>query len=198
MALKYTKEEKELMKKAYDNALDYLDELWKTSEYKQISVEAEMKGIKSVDRSYPTWEWRLVLNDKEIFLKSEFIRDYTKIELEQKSRFSKKRRYDYSVMEIFLKEFESLRQKVETRIIQGKKEKAKSLKDYELILERYSKESHVEIELPNTLNQHHLEITRENGQTIGKLNFGSAVVKIITRGNISVEKDNETPHVKRK
>ena len=198
MALKYTKEEQNLMKKAYDNALDVLDELWDLSEYQQIRVDAKLRGISELDEYYPTWDWSLVLNDKEIYLESTFGRTPTQIILEQKTRFTKKRKYDYNVIDIFLKEFEQLKPKIEDRIKAGKLEKSKSLKEYEMLAEKYSKESRVEITLPDTMNQHSIEISKEDGRTIGKINFGSGLIKIITKGSITVDKNDEVPYTKRK
>ena len=198
MALKYTKEEQNLMKKAYDNALDVLDELWNLSEYQQIRVDAKLRGISDVDDYYPSWDWSLVLNDKEIYLESTFHRSSTQIILEQKTRFTKKRKYDYGVIDIFLKEFEQLKPKVEERIKAGKLEKSKSLNEYEMIAEKYSKESRVEITLPDTMNQHSIEISKEDGRTVGKINFGSGLIKIITRGSIEVERNDDIPYIKRK
>ena len=87
---------------------------------------------------------------------------------------------------------------VEDKIKQGKKEKEKSLKEYEDLAEKYSKEVNVEITLPDSINQHQLEIKKENGSTIGKINFGNATIKIITRGSISVERQDEQFPVKKK
>ena len=51
------------------------------------------------------------------------------------------------------------------------------------------KENIVEIKLPQTNNQHELNIQRENGRTIGTIDFGSASIKIITDGTIRLVKD---------
>lgn len=196
--LKYSKEEATLMKKAYDNVLDVLDDLWTLSEYEQISVSTPMNGIDKLDRDYPSWDWFLILNDQGIFLESRFRREPVKITLEQKTRFNKKRKYDLDIMEIFLKEFERAKEKVENQVKLGKMEKQKSLSGFAALEQKYAKEARVEIELPETMNQHCLEIKQENGETIGKLNFGNSVIKIITKGSITVERQDEQPYVKRR
>ena len=78
------------------------------------------------------------------------------------------------------------------------KEEVKSLKEYEMLAEKYSKESRVEITLPDTMNQHSIEISKEDGRTVGKINFGSGLIKIITKGSITVERSDDIPYTKRK
>ena len=196
--IKYSKEEATVIKNAYDNVLDVLDDLWSLSEYEQISVSLSMNGIDKVKKEYPHWDWFLVLNDHGIFLESRFRSEPTRIILEQKTMINKKRKYDLGVIEIFLKEFEKAKEKVEIQVKQGKIEKQKSLEGFALLEQKYAKEARVEIELPDTMNQHTLEIKQENGQTVGKLNFESSIIKIITRGSITVDKQEDYPYVKRK
>lgn len=196
--LKYSKEEITLMKKAYDNVLDVLDDLWDLSEYEQISVTTPLNGIDKVSDEYPGWDWYLILNAKGIFLESRFRREPIRITLEQKTKFSKKRKYDLGVIEIFLKDFERAKEKVEIQVKQGKMEKQKSLSGFAALEQKYAKEARVEIELPETMNQHCLEIKQENGATVGKLNFGSSVIKIITKGSITVDRQDDYQCVKRR
>lgn len=196
--IKYTKEEAKVIKNAYDNVLDVLDDLWSLSEYEQISVALSMNGIEKVKKEYPHWDWFLVLNDNGIFLESRFRSEPLRITLEQRTKISKKRKYELGVIELFLKEFEKAKEKVEIQVKQGKREKQKTLEDFALLEQKYAKESRVEIELPDTMNQHTLEVKQENGQTVGKINFGNSIIKIITKGSIIVDKQDDHPYVKRK
>ena len=56
----------------------------------------------------------------------------------------------------------------------------------ELMRNKYQKEAIIELELEDAMNKHQLEITKENGKTIGKINMGYGAIKIITRGEISL------------
>jgi len=52
--------------------------------------------------------------------------------------------------------------------------------------------------LPETLNQHKLEVVEEDGKKVGTLNFGSISLKIITSGNVELVSKPEANKVKAK
>ena len=56
----------------------------------------------------------------------------------------------------------------------------------------------IEFNFPESVDQHKLEVTRENGSNIGVIDFGDKTIKIITSGDIVIVEKNKDDKVKKK
>lgn len=63
------------------------------------------------------------------------------------------------------------------------KEKFSSTIDSNLEKAKKIKSATIEIDLPSSINQHSIEVFKENGRNIGIIDFGGRTVKIITDGD---------------
>ena len=93
---------------------------------------------------------------------------------------------------LFFREYEKIRATIMDKISKKQQEKQRDFDLMDKLTNNFNKkENIVEIKLPQTNNQHELNIQRENGRTIGTIDFGSASIKIITDGTIRLVKDEQ-------
>ena len=66
-------------------------------------------------------------------------------------------------------------------------------------LEETQSEATIQIELPVTNNRHEIEVSHEDGKTIGIIRLGAETIKIVTNGNLAVVNKDEKdgPKVKK-
>ena len=64
--------------------------------------------------------------------------------------------------------------------------------------DRYKRQATVKISLPETINQHELTISRREGKTVGRIDFGPAVIELITSESIKLVYEDEKAKVKQK
>lgn len=112
---------------------------------------------------------------------------------------------DKKVLMVFIKHYPEIREQLIKKVEQNKQKRNKRqeerLKDEEKTLEElrklsraYKNYSTVEIDMPQTNNQHQIEVIEEGNQKIGTINFGRQTIRIITEGDIVLvnKKDQKT------
>lgn len=67
-----------------------------------------------------------------------------------------------------------------------------------VLRERPHSEVSIEFNFPESIDQHRLEVTKENGSNIGVIDFGDKTIKIITSGDIILVEKNKDDKVKKK
>lgn len=193
--MKYTKKEKDKIKRAFHNVLDDLDELWKLCESKEINIHIHLDDASKINSDYPNWDWALLLNDNGIYFFNTFRRsNLIKVTLEERKPFGIKRRTNnYLLMVMLLKEYERIRPKIKSEIEESRSIKETELNLFEELEQKYAKEATVEIDIPATMNKHSIEVLEENGKAVGEIKLGNGTLRIITRGNILLEKETRQP-----
>lgn len=174
--LRFTKEEQQQIKQSLNTVLDDIRELWKTTPLERIemTVDEEM--------SYHD-VYYLIITDELIYL-TDIIHDDTYY-LEEKKKIGRvKRSNDINLAFAFVKNYEEIRKKIEKKLRSNNEYKKQGLKTIEEVNRHYVREATIELDLPQTNNQHKIEVTEEDGRTVGKIDFGNRTIKIITDGDI--------------
>lgn len=198
--IKYNKEELNTIKSAYNKILDDMDLLWEKSEIEEI--ELRIYFGKNPNNGLPHDLGKiayLVFNDQEIRMEYRNFRLSRIINIEKRNRRGKpSRNYDVSTMEALLEKYSEIREILKGKIEESISDKKRKIDLFKSIDEQYSKEANIELSLPETLNQHKLEVVEEDGKKVGTLNFGSISLKIITSGNVELVSKPEANKVKAK
>ena len=79
---------------------------------------------------------------------------------------------NYTAVYYFLKCYDDVRSYVEKSIISANDAKGKGIQEIIDIKNKYAKEATIEVDLPETMNPHSIEVKEENGRTIGEINMG--------------------------
>ena len=198
--IKYSVEEQKTMKSAYNKILDDIDLLWEKSETDEIELRVYFgkKETKGFPREIGKIAY-LIFNDQGIRLEYRNFRPIQVFTIEKRNRRGKpSRNYDLSTMEALLEKYSEIREVLTGKIEESVSDKKRKIDLFKSIDDQYSKEANIELFLPETLNQHKLEVVEEDGKKVGTLNFGSISLKIITSGNVELVSKQETNKVKRK
>ena len=187
--LKFTKEEKREITLALNNVLDDLDALWAASSMESLYHYFDLKG-----EEWGMDDWTFIIDKEGIRIK-----DYPKeIILETFGRKNKRPKIkDYTEVFYFIKQYDQIRRKVESKIIRSNKEKEKGIEAIVDIKNRYEKEATIEIEVPDSINPHSLTVRQEDGKAVGELRMGAGVIRIITKGSILVNNEQSRNKVKK-
>lgn len=187
MKLRFSPEEKKNIKEALDNILDDLDELWKKSPLEEIYC------FFSPIRNDSAWSF--IIDKHGIRISTNF----QKIILENfKNIYRRPRIKDYTEIYYFLRQYENIRPQIEEKIISSTEKKGKGIDEILAIRDKYAKEATIEVELPEGMNQHSIELRQEDGKSIGEIKMGHGTIKIITKGPISVIRQEEQAKIKKK
>ena len=189
--IKYTQNEIKQLQNALSVIIDDLESLWKISPLEEISVPVFLPCFSSCysDKDVTNY-WRLIMDEQGIYLSHKNGR--YKYNFAKRIGFGKITKY-LSIHEqdiIFIKEYPDIRNLIVREIQLAKTRKKENLDIADQIANMYKKDATIEIELPESLNKHQIEVQEEDGRKIGTLNFGSLSIKIITTGDIElVHKD---------
>lgn len=180
-------------------------------EYIELPEEEMKHACRSAN--YYDWnkEWNLSLSKDEYSLVYGRGKNHLIINIAKRAKFGFKLSYDEEDKEallIFLKHYPEARKRlikrVETEELKRKKEAESKQMDQERTLEElkrlkklYNKEATIEIEVPNTNNQHILEVKEEQGKKVGTLSINGLTLRIIASDGIKVV-NKPTVKVKRK
>ena len=187
--LTFSKEEKKEIEAALKNVLDDIDELWKHSSKQEFYTYYNIKNNGWYDDS-----GCFVINADGIKIK-DYQEDYM---LEQFKKVIKRPKIkNYTAVYHFLKEYDQIRDSLEKSIIQTNKTKGKGIQEIIDVKNKYAKEATIELDLPDTINPHSIELKEENGKTVGEIKMGYGTIRIITKGAITINK-SEKPKVKSK
>ena len=191
--IKYTPNETKQLQNALSLIIDDLESLWKMSPLEEISVPVFLPCFSSCYRDKDvTNYWRFIMDEQGIYLSHK--NDRYRYDFAKRIGFGKITKY-LAINEqdiIFMKEYQDIRKLIVTEIQVAKMRKKEDLDIANKIANMYKKDATIEIDLPETLNKHQIEVQEEDGRKIGTLNFGSISVRIITTGDIElVHKDKE-------
>lgn len=187
--LRFTKEEQQQIKQALNTVLDDIRELWQTTPLERIELTVDDE-IRYRDIYY------LVITDELIYL-TDIIHDDTYYLEERRKIGGVKRSNDINLSFNFVKNYEEIRKKIEKKLSSYNENKKEGLKTIDEVNRHYIREATIELDLPGTMNQHKIEISKEDGRTVGKIDFGNRTIKIITDGDI-VLVDRGTNKIKKK
>ena len=215
--MEFTKESTKELNKLLMVVVKELDKIRKLNkeqdfiEYIELPEE-EMK-LACSSANYYDWnkEWNLSLSKDEYNLVYGRGKNHLIINIAKRAKFGFKLSYDEEDKEallIFLKHYPEARKRlikrVETEELKRKKEAESKQMDQERTLEElkrlkklYKKEATIEIEVPNTNNQHVLEIKEEHGKKVGTLSISGITLRIIASDGIKVV-NKPTVKVKKK
>lgn len=139
-------------------------------------------------------EWYLKITYKEIEL-IEKRKDSNSLIARRNVRNMALDEHDYIAQYYLIKNYKEIRESIETIVNERLKKIADNIemmnetknaflrKQKE---EKKKKKATIEIEVPPTNNQYQLEVTEENGTTLGKLNFNGLTLKIIASDGIKI------------
>ena len=205
--LRFTQEEKENILEALELVLQDIEKLWEKvkSTTPEISVY-----IFSYETTYGLGldDKKLIINDQGIKLVDDrFIGQPSKETwLRKKEDLPKKRtlfqkkekepEIDLNLYYDFVRNYKSYtRQKLIETINKKIESKNKGLINIDDVSKEYSKTASIEL-MFQTQNQIPIEVTREEGQTIGILRFGNNTIKLVTNGEIILKDNNKAPQKK--
>ena len=77
-------------------------------------------------------------------------------------------------------------------LFESNESKGKGIQEIIDIKNKYAKEATIELDLPDTLNPHAIELKEEGGKTIGEIKMGYGVIRIITKGSITINRSEES------
>lgn len=209
----FSKEEKEKILIGMELVLQDIEKLWDrvksaTTEIYVYTYEHESRyGISIRDN-------KLLISDEGIRLVDDYVigsepkikwlkrfkeepKEEKKIIFKPFAKKEEKEPIDYNLYYNFVKnykEFTRTRLLREINIRLAKKEEGMSLVDD--VQKEYDKNASIEL-IFQTQNRQEIEVTSEEGRTVGTLRFGGNVIKIVTNGDI-VLKDKPTKQVKNK
>ena len=135
--------------------------------------------------------WNLVISGNSINLYSNMHDNVTYLERKGKYKLI----YTAGELEAhykFIMLYDDIRRQIGDIVTSRAKNSAISIQKLRDYQKKYSKEAIIEIEVPETINQHTLEVTEENGRKIGKLNFNGLTLKIITSDSVKIINKSES------
>lgn len=182
--LVFSKEEKKEIDQALSNVLDDLEELWKHSSKTEIYTYYRFNR-----NSWDTDSWRFSINEDGITIK-DYPDEYALMQFKKVIKRPKIK--NYTAIYYFLKCYDDVRSYVEKSIISANDAKGKGIQEIIDIKNKYAKEATIEVDLPETMNPHSIEVKEENGRTIGEINMGYGAIRIITKGPISITRSEES------
>lgn len=208
--LSFTKEEQKYIDETLNIVLDDIDELYKLSQQKNIFIKFWLEGGKeymlsindryialiNLDRS-PSSKWEKSFASYNANLSypgnyqlQETIYYKKGIKRETVKYMDRLKIKDEEANDIirFLAKYDSIRTKIIAELQASHSEKETLLDALHKLRTKYSGEVYVDFGLSRSQNIQTLEVTEENGKTVGTIDFGSRIVKIITEGDIVLKK----------
>lgn len=199
MAVKYTEQEKQEIIKTLDVVLDDLEEIWNLKVINSVAVPVQMQGITEVDPRFPKDGWMFCLDETGVHMTNRkpnvpgFVFAY------RNSDGTLKRVYNVDEREVMLfKEYDYIREVIMKKITDVQEKKEADMDIVMNLRDRYKRQATVKISLPETINQHELTISRREGKTVGRIDFGPAVIELITNESIKLVYEDEKAKVKQK
>lgn len=199
MAIKYTDQEKQEIIKTLDVVLDDLEEIWSLQVINSVSVPVQMQGITEVDPRFPKDGWMFCLDETGVHMTNRkpnvpgFVFAY------RNADGTLKRVYNVDEREVMLfREYDYIREVIMKKITDVQEKKEADMDIVMNLRDRYKRQATVKISLPETINQHELTISRREGKTVGRIDFGPAVIELITSESIKLVYEDEKAKVKQK
>jgi len=191
---KITKEEDRKIKKAIHLVIKDIRNLYKISKLPEMKI-----GIKSYINGDNA---SLNINRNEVFLTT-FNSFYTKqIYLEKRQLgINKITNYDFLVCIDFLRQYEEIRKQIISTIMSSNitVDLPDNSNKLEEVINAHDRTTIVELNLPISKNLYSIDIKKNDSVTIGDINIGNQLIRLITKSDIVLFKDvSEIPKVKYK
>ncbi len=157
---------------------------WSLHHYEMGDLDIVISGDFE-DKRYALTSYKDPTFDDEVLLKLEFIERYPE---------NRKLIIDAinEMIPIEIRKREQARESkinIDDRVSNGIKEAMSKL--------RQAREASIEFDFPSSVAPYEIEVTKEDGRTVGKIDFGDRTIKVITDGNI-VLVNKEDQKIKRK
>lgn len=204
--LKFTKEEKQQIRKSLKTIVKDMRSLWKIYPYEEVDIPLY---IHDDNLSNYGCFWHLLMDSKRIIMYSESTRNYTNLE-RHRIHHLQDLRYtigDYIAHFQFINKYDQTRESLLKVLSERKAKQQKNIDGLIEIEKRHNSKNQkqkeklaatVQIDLPPTQNLHEIEISEEDGKKVGRIDFGAQTIKIITEGDIVLVNKQEKEKVKRK
>ena len=196
--IKLTKEQQKDLLELYNKALDDLWEIWQTSALKSVYILMHFEDDKT-----KKWSFRIDDQDIRLTCNTGYTHSISYTLARAKTRFKKTvlikdEEINQDIMFNFIKNYEDVRDKLIKRLSSSDSIKKDTDKLFARLKEQFNKSSTIEIDFPETMNKHTIEVTEEDGKKIGTLSFNGISLRIITDANIEFKNKHTTEKIKRK
>lgn len=198
--VKYTSNNIKVLEEALSTVIDDLESFYQLGVLEKIYVQAPLPGFSKCEDNYTLHSWYLIIDKTGIYLRQgdeDNNRSYTFAKRRKTGKLKKLLTINEQDI-IFLNNYDKIRENVALKIEMAIAEKQGNLEQAQKITRRYLKEATIEIDLPETINKHTIEVTEENGRKIGTLSFGGISLRIITDASIEFKNKNKNEKIKRK
>ncbi len=198
--VKYTSNNIKVLEEALSTVIDDLESFYQIGVLEKIYVHAPLPGFSKCEDNYTLHNWYLIIDKTGIYLKQGDDENYRTYHFARRKPTGKLKKF-LTINEqdiIFLNNYDKIRENVVQKIESAIESRAGNVENAQKIIRRYKKEATIEIELPETINKHTIEVTEENGQKIGTLSFGGISLRIITDASIEFKNKNKNEKIKRK
>lgn len=192
MALVFTQEEKDKMREALDNVVSDLRSIYEESESDKISYE-----FKTIENG-KEYEYYLGINKKEAYIVHKYSDWYMNLDKRQGKKYKTMPIKDYTLVFEFLKKYDTIRSGVVSLAKKSAQQKRIGMRAIEAIMDKYSKEAVIEVEMPETVNQTTIEVIEEDGKNVGRINIGPLSLKILASPSVKIVGKTEKGKVKTK
>lgn len=193
--MEYSKKDKQKIRKTMDILIKDLDKLWQLGLIDEISIPIDLTGIEEYEEEYAGYRWLFYMDENAVKIRSTNGKESY---LHAQRAKNGKLKGCYSTIDIrevlFFREYEKIRAAIMEKIEEKSQQKQSDFELMDRLTNNFNKkENIVELKLPETNNLHELKVQRENGRTVGTIDFGRASIKIITNGTIRLVKENKEP-----
>ena len=214
--MKYTKEEKKKIEKAYEIVISDLNKIWQQCDEEQLEfvVDSVWKISENINTKHHmrfVYGWCLVLTKRNAYIENrteDIILDRITLANSDIRGQLKPCCKEIELVVGFIEAYPKIRErairKIEKNIIEKETQKEsdiqrkkEQLENIRKVTQTYNKEASIEIDLPKTQNQHQLVVTEEEGRTIGTLDFGGRTIKVITDGDIVLVRKSKKEKIKK-
>lgn len=194
MSNTYTKEEKKKIYETMDHIVEDIFKIYDQTSDKQLGVRTdEHSDISPASLLVVTKTSIKLITYKEDysddfydgFFFTGYKKDKTYILGTRTSSKTKSNKINLDILIDFIGHYNEIRDLLYDESKDCNRKKNASLEGIEEWYDRFKKETTVEFELPPTNNQYRVEVTSENGKTIGTFYFGDKTINIITNGEMN-------------
>lgn len=199
MAIKYSEEEKKEIIKTLDVVLDDLEEIWALNIINSVAVPVKFQGISEVDSRFPKDGWLFCIDETGVYMTNAKPNVPGFVYAFRNKDGSLKRVYNVDEREVMLfREYDYIREEIMKKISAVQEQKEEDMGLVRNLRDKYQRQATVKISLPETINQHELMISRREGKTVGRIDFGPAVIELITSESIRLVYEDEKTQPKTK
>jgi len=186
MKTTFTKEEIAMMDQATENIASDMRSLYNLANLEEIWVSFETEEN---DRTY-NYKLYILKNNISIYHGGYKYACIEKKHANGKSTYPKLK--DKIFQFEFLKGYEDMRKRIVHQINSGNQNKRDGMTKIAELNNKYSKEAVISVDMPETLNQSSIVVTKENGLNAGYIKIGSTTIKIFASNNVKIVSEEKT------